>query len=110
MKHFIVHGQHRSDYSIGGESLPDAIRTNFKTIADDAHIGNAAGYILEYMCASYTKGILGGRGGVELFIKWRGQKSAAPNIGTSIVWIFADQADLPEPHIFTLGEKHDRTE
>lgn len=105
MAKFLVHrGSLGADYTIYGESLVRAIQDDFKVIASRADVGNAAGYILKEVVASYSPSILGRQGGVELVIKWHGQalahRPAPTQIQTTTVWIEASQSDLPEPHVF----------
>jgi len=107
MKNFEVHvGGGYSPFEISGENFIDAIEKNFDHIAKVHRIGNAAGYKLTEVVAEYKKGILGGKGGVVLYISAKGQdlahKPASPNAQTTEVWIFAKPEDLPERYVFEL--------
>jgi len=98
-----------SNISLYGETLVEAIEANFNAvIAGEARLGNAAGYWLVSVVASYRPGILGGKGGVEVVIQHRGQDlahwSAGDEVSTSVVWIHAAPEDLPEVHVFDLRE------
>lgn len=93
-----------SYYIIKGENLIDAITNNFSKIADDSHLGNAAGFKLIKVTAQNKQGILGGKGGVELVIVHKGMPLAnnlpvnRQEIAT--VWIDTDEKI---DHEFEIG-------
>ena len=101
---------HRSggscDVVLNGNDILSAIEGNFKTIAGEARMGNAAGYKLISATVESKSGVLGGKGGVEITLKHRGQdlahKPASETVSTSMVWIHAEEKDLPEKHTFVL--------
>ena len=107
-KSFSVKGNNRSDFRISGETLVEAIEAEFPRIANEANIGNAAGYKLVSVKAEYRSGILGGKGGVVLSIEHLGaplaHREADPEPNVSEVWIYASQEDLLAAHVFEIGK------
>lgn len=110
MRTFTIHS--RPDRMIWGEDLVDAINEHLDQIAYIAQVGNAAGYRLDRVEASYATGILGGKGGVELIIKWYekdlAHRPASQNIQTTVVWIYADPHDLPSGSALLFDASHGR--
>lgn len=109
-KSYRVHiGGGYNPMGISGENLIDAIEKNFDRIAKAHRIGNVAGYRLEEVTAEYKKGILGGTGGVVLYVTATGMdlahKPANPTPQTTEIWIFATPEDLPERHVFEIKKK-----
>lgn len=94
------------EINLQGETILQAIEKNFRALAREAHIGNAAGYRLHRVVAEYKPGILGGKGGVEVVIQHTGldlaHRPADPTIKTSTVWIAAQPDDLPESRDITI--------
>jgi len=92
MKNYTLHrSMGYCPINISGENIISAIENNFKTIAEDANIGNSAGYKLINVTASYNKGILGGKGGCVVKITAIGQPLAHTNDTgdpkSAVVWI-----------------------
>lgn len=101
MKNWTVkNSEFGANYEISGETLQDAIEQNFKRIADQANLGNAAGYHVVDVSMQYKEDILGGKGGVELEIIHtglplaNGKKDDEEKVAT--VWIYADPSDAPK--------------
>jgi len=102
---------HRSggscDILLEGQDIIDAIEKNFKSLAQEAELGNVAGYVLDRVEARYAPNILGGQGGVEVLIESHGQdlahRPASKTPANSVVWIYATRADLPTPYVFDLA-------
>ena len=93
---------HRScgncDVTLRGKNIIEAIEGNFGIIANEAGIGNAAGYSLISVDSQYKAGILGGQGGVEVSINATGMPLVSGATGPqtrSTVWIHAQPDDLP---------------
>ena len=96
-----VQSKGSSDFMIAGKNLGDAIEKNFARIAQDAEIGNVAGYKLERVHAEYKADILGSAGGVELIITAKGSDGFVGGTYDHAedykVWIYAGKDDIPEP-------------
>lgn len=109
MKRFRVHQTGSlCDLVIEGESLSEAIEANFDSIAKLAHIGNAAGWMLDRLWMEWTEGILGGQGGVTLYINAYGSDGLVKYDPTeqpklTKIWISATKEDCPEPFEFELN-------
>lgn len=101
-------------YSIGGDTLIEAIEAGFSRIASDAGIGNVAGYSLDDVWMEYDNGLLGGQGGVALHIVSHGSdclKNYDPTTDhprEHIVCISAKKEDCPSEYHFVLTEVNDQ--
>ena len=108
MKNYFLHSSMGCSTSkISGNNIIDAITNNFKDIAEEAEIGNAAGYRLISVSAVFSQSILGGKGGCRVIITATGNKLAhTNNVGlptTKEVWIGnVFQDELPNEYIFEI--------
>jgi hypothetical protein len=84
---------------IKGETLTDTICSNWKTLAIAAGLDTKPGYNLVKVTAEYNKGILGGKGGIELAIDYRTHylDTVNPAVNHACVWVHATPDDCPEP-------------
>ena len=110
---FEVRGEYGGNYYITGDTLVEAIKSNFKKIAYDCVIGNAAGYTLDKLTVEYKESILGGTGGAVLTIVAHGSDALVnydpenDPTRTKTVWIKAKPEDVPERYEFELKHNPD---
>lgn len=105
MKYMV--GDKKDKLYIEGENLIDAIETNFKAIAEQHHVGNAAGYQLVEVHAEYNQDLYDGEGGVALVIRHYGSDALVrydydEPMEEVVVPIQATLADLPARHDFEI--------
>lgn len=108
IKYYIA-GTPRLD--LPGDTFVQAVEDNFRAIAKQAGIGNAAGYALERVTAEYSPAADGKKGGAILTIVSTGSSSsvnydpANDKPRTTTVEIGgATPADLPAPYEFEINE------
>jgi len=101
MREWTMHTGYGDGTTFVGDTLRDAIINNMESIHRAHRLGNAAGYVIDTMTMSYQRGILGGKGGVELVIVHRGMDLAHRKDDdpprTARIWIYAAPSDCPEP-------------
>jgi len=95
---WIVQNAGGADMEIHGRDLYEAVRDNLHAIAKLNRIGSAAGYRLHRCECEYRKGVLGGKGGVEIRLWWSGlplaHRPAGPAFTLSCIWVHAQPDDL----------------
>lgn len=110
MKNWSIHWAGKlMETTISGETLVEAIESNFGMIGHKLMIGNVAGWRLDKVWMEYQDGILGGKGGVVLTILAYGS-DALVNYKTEVapkqscVWIHAAPEDCPDKYEFKIEE------
>lgn len=108
MKTWYIHWDgEATETSISGETLVEAIESQFEMIGRKLGIGNVAGWRLDRVTMEYVEGILGGKGGVVLTVSAYGSRAlvnykeeAEPH--SKSVWIHADREDCPALYSFEI--------
>jgi hypothetical protein len=95
---------HSRKLEIRGDNLIQAVKDNFRKILDvqsNYHI--PFGFPMT-VTPSYEKGIIGGQGGIELYLEWMysDQLNKPETLRTHKVWIYGQESDLTDTTSFTV--------
>jgi len=109
MKEWTLEAPNQANRRLIGDTLSEAIVNNWRQITATHPLGGAPGYHLDRVHVRYARGILGGKGGVEVVIQHRSlnHEGTLPcgDVRTATVWIYARPEDCPEPFDLELGAR-----